>query len=163
MLAVHLPLFAEETVEAILFTPPPGWHAADLEKLQKKHIKAMVIGQSKGGCPPSINLGIEVFKGTLKDYLKIVKRINQNPLCDWKDLGQLKTAAGSASLSQLDMRTEQGYMRMMHVILVAKGHAYVLTAAALKEEFSSYYDLFFRALTSLRFESIPKDKDEATG
>ena len=147
----------KEETEAILFDPPSGWHYGNLKDLPPS-VKAMVIGKGKREYPPSINLGMEKYGGTLKDYLKIVKRLNEEQNFAWKDLGTIPTGAGDASLSQLDMRTEWGNVRMMHVILVREGYAYVMTAAALRDEFSLYYQDFFKTMRSLRFGRVSPDQ-----
>lgn len=135
---------------AVLFTPPKGWRAADPADLPKS-VKAMVVG--KGACeyPPSINLGTENYKGTLKQYLKRIKEINDSRGTAWKDLGTIRTEAGDASLSQADAKTGWGEVRMMHAILKKGDTIYILTASSLKDEFSKFYKDFFAALKSLRF------------
>ncbi len=52
---------------------------------------------------------------------------------------------------QLDTKTEWGNVRMMHVMLVKNGTVYILTAAALQEEFPEFYKDFFNAMKTLRF------------
>lgn len=136
--------------EELLFTPPKGWVAADSTLLSER-IKLMVIGPTNGYYPPSINLGVEPYPGTLKDYLKMVKAVNTAQDAIWKDLGSVNTTVGPASLSQVDMKTEWGSVRLLHVIFVRDGNVYVLTAGALKEEFPSYYEDFFQAMTSIKF------------
>lgn len=138
------------TPGALIFTPPAGWKTAD-PKLFSERIKIFVVGQGQGNYPPSINLGTEPYKGTIKDYLKMVKAVNSSQGAQWKDLGMINTPAGKASLSQVDMKSEWGYVRLMHVILIKDGQVYVLTAGALKEEFPSYYNDFFNSMTSIRF------------
>lgn len=133
------------------FKPPEGWRYADDKELSPS-IKVMVIGKGGYEYPPSINLGTEEFKGTLKDYLKIVKTLNQNLGKEWKDLGKIRTEAGIASLSQSDIKTEWGDVRMMHVILVKSGMAYIMTAASRKEEFPKFYKEFFASMRSLKIE-----------
>lgn len=135
----------------VVFTPPEGWRLAESATLPKS-VKVMVVGEGSREYPPSMNLGTEPFQGTLKQYLKIVKEINESQKSDWKDLGMIKTDAGDASLSQVDIRSEWGPVRMMHVILIKDGTVYILTAAALRDEFSDYYKEFFKALKSLKFE-----------
>jgi hypothetical protein len=144
------------TVEAIekpltiQFTPPKDWKFAEAQSLPKS-VRALVVGKGAREFPPSINLGIEPYKGTLKEYLKIVKAINDTQGAEWKDLGTILTDAGEASLSQLDTKGEWGDVRMMHVILLKEEVIYILTAASLKEEFPKFYQEFFRAMRSLRF------------
>ncbi|MEM1283254.1 MAG: hypothetical protein AAGG81_06845 [Chlamydiota bacterium] len=134
----------------VIFNPPESWHIADPQALPPS-VKIMVVGQSGTDFPPSINLGTEKYSGTLKDYLKTIKNINDAQGADWKDLGTIRTQAGTASLSQVDAKTEWGEIRMMHVIVLREGTVYILTAAALKEEFSKYYKDFFKSMRSLRF------------
>ncbi|MEC7838401.1 MAG: hypothetical protein VX777_00005 [Chlamydiota bacterium] len=135
---------------SVMFNPPEGWHLADPKALPPS-VKLMVVGQSASSFPPSINLGTEKFDGNLKKYLNMIKSINESQGSDWKDLGTIRTQAGTASLSQVDAKTEWGEIRMMHVILVRETTAYILTAAALKEEFSKFYKDFFKSMRSLRF------------
>jgi len=154
---------ANNCPDAILFNPPENWKVAD-SKLLPASVKVMVVGNGKSDFPPSINLGYEKHGGNLKNYLKMVKAINDAQGADWKDLGTIRTQAGNASLSQVDVNSEWGPLRMMHVILVKDGFAYILTAAALKVEFSLYYKEFFQAMRSLRFNQdvfqvIPKTAD----
>lgn len=135
---------------AIMFNPPEGWRLAD-PKVLPPSVKIMVVGKGHGDFPPSINLGIENYSGTLKEYLKIIKSINEDEGSEWKDLGTIRTQAGTASLSQVDAKTEWGEIRMMHVILLKDGTVYILTAAATKDEFGRFYKDFFKSMRSLRF------------
>lgn len=133
----------------VLFTPPPGWRLAEADSLPA-HVRVMVVGSGPSSFPPSMNLSSEPYKGTLKQYLKTVKNLNSAQGYEWKDLGSIKTAAGNASLSQVDTKSQWGDIRLMHVILIKNGHAYILTASALKDEFSIFYQAFFAAMRSLR-------------
>lgn len=143
----------------VWFTAPKGWMYADTStlppnaKLSPK-IKIMVIGKGQHPMPPTMNLFTEPYTGTLKQYLKMVKSINDAQGHEWKDLGNINTASGPGSLSQMDTKTEWGHLRMMQVILLKDGHIYILTASALKEEFSNFYKEFFASMRSLR---ISKD------
>jgi hypothetical protein len=141
---------------AVMFTPPQGWRYADNDKLGRS-VKIMVVGESASHFPPSINLATEPFQGTLKDYLKIMKKINDVEGTTWKDLGVIKTNAGNASLSQVDIKNQWGDVREMHVVLKRKNTIYIVTSAASKDEFSKYYKEFFESMKSLK---INKDFDE---
>jgi len=141
---------------AIVFNPPKGWYLADPNALPP-HVRVMVVGKGSYEFPPSINLSTEEFEGTIKEYLRIVKEINHSQGSEWKDLGTIRTAAGKGSLSQADAITEWGPIRMMHVILPRNGMIYILTAAALRDEFPRFYKTFFESLRSLR---INQDPDE---
>lgn len=133
----------------VLFTPPNNWHLAD-SKLLPERVKVMVVGKGPSSFPPSMNLSLEPYKGSLKQYLKIVKSMNDAQGFEWKDLGTIRTEAGIASLSQVDTKNEWGSVRLMHVILMKNGTIYILTASAIKDEFSQFYKEFFAAMRSLR-------------
>jgi len=135
---------------AILFTPPSGWRVANPKALPKS-VKAMVVGKGAYEFPPSINLSSEIYDGTLKQYLKRVKEINDSRGAQWKDLGKISTEAGPASLSQVDTKTQWGDVRMMHVILKKENTIYIVTASALQKEFPKFYKDFFNSLKSLHF------------
>ena len=143
-------LTAAETRQAT-FIPPEGWRSADLNTLPSS-VKFMVVGKGAKEVPPSINLGFEAYKGTLKEYLKIVKDINSSQGDNWKDLGTVQTAGGPASLSQVDVKTEWGVIRQMHLIYLDQGVVYILTAAALREEFPKFYNDFFQSLRSFKIQ-----------
>lgn len=143
----------------VFFTPPQGWNLVE-KKLLPPHVTTMVVGKAPLHFPPSINLSSEPFKGTLKDYLKIVKEMNTAQGYEWKDLGSIRTEAGSASLSQVDTKTQWGNVRLMHVIQIKYGKIYILTASALANEFSIFYKDFFTSMRSLKvvrnlYETVP--------
>ncbi len=140
----------------VLFTPPTGWRMAD-PKLLPERVRIMVVGQGPSAFPPSMNLSLEPYSGSLKEYLKIIKNMNDAQGFEWKDLGTIRTEAGTASLSQVDTKTEWGSVRLMHVILLKNGTIYILTASALKDEFSQFYKDFFASMRSLR---VAKDAFE---
>lgn len=144
---------------AAVFNPPEGWHAAVKEALPPI-VQIMVIGKGDSTFPPSLNLGVDPFKGTLKEYLANMKAINDAQNIEWKELGTITTQAGQASLSQVDMKSEWGELRMMHAVILKEGNAYVLTAAALKEEFPKFYKDFFTSMRSLRFNPNEKESDK---
>lgn len=158
--ATNIPLNEEKAIQehfselahdpgAVIFTPPQGWFLADPKALPPT-VKVMVVGKGSSDYPPSINLSTEKFSGTLKQYLKIVKSLNESRGDEWKDLGTIRTEAGDASLSQVDTKSKWGTERLMHVILEKNGTVYILTAAALKNEFPKYYKEFFNSMRSLR-------------
>jgi hypothetical protein len=142
---------APEKAALAKFVPPEGWRYGDIPS-SHPNVLATVVGEGAHEFPPSINLGTEKYEGTLKEYLKIIKSINKAQGDEWKDLGSIQTESGPASLSQLDMKSQWGEIRMMHVILLKKGTVYILTAAALKQEFPQFYKDFFKAMRSLKIE-----------
>lgn len=138
-----------QDIGIVSFNPPVGWGQAETSS-QLSTVKVMVIGKGEHAYPPSMNLATQPYRGTLKDYLKLVKERNDAKGDEWKDLGMIKTNAGNASLSQVDSKTEWGETRQMHVILLKNGNIYILTASALKEEFPKFYKQFFTAMRSLK-------------
>jgi hypothetical protein len=140
---------ALEIPEACVFAPPSGWLAADPEKFPD-NVQAMVIGKGKGHYPPSMYLWIEPYDGTLKGYIKQIQKINEDQLAQFKDLGQISTETGNAALCQVDMKNEWGDVRLLHAVVVRYGSVYILTAAALKDEFPDYYKDFFRSIRSMK-------------
>lgn len=135
------------------FTPPAGWKEADNKELGP-NVKIMVVGAGKNAYPPSINLVVEPFSGTVKDYLTIIKAFNEKNGDRWKSLGDIKTEAGIASLSQVEAKTKWGNERLMHVIVKKDENIYILTAAALQSEFAAFYKDFFNAFRSLSIKSV---------
>lgn len=155
--SVSLPKQEKSQVEKAItektaqFVPPEGWRFAESSALPK-NILLMVVGQGGREFPPSINLATDNYKGSLKEYLKVVKSINDAHGDEWKDLGTIRTEAGEASLSQLDTKMNWGSVRMMQVILLKEGTVYILTAAALKDEFPKFYKDFFKSMRSLQIK-----------
>lgn len=133
---------------AVYFIPPPDWRVANADELMP-HVSIMVVGKGLEDYPPSINLATEKYSGTIREYLKLVKGLNEAQGLDWKDLGTIRTKAGTGSLSQVDIKSKWGEERLMHVILKRNGTIYILTAAALKSEFPRFYSQFFDAFRSL--------------
>jgi len=152
--AITASLSAEET---LTFTPPVGWGLAPRETLTPA-IKVMVVGKGQHEYPPSINLATENWSGSLKDYLKVVKDLNDAHSSDFKDLGKVKTEAGEALLTQEDIATKWGEVRQMHLFSLHNGVVYILTAASLKEEFAKNYKDFFSSMTSLRIQKGVYDR-----
>lgn len=151
---------------AVTFKPPAGWKMAEQKQLPPG-IRAMVIGKGEHEFPPSINLGAHAFSGNIKQYLKIMKESNAAKGYEWKDLGNIKTEAGTASLSQVDMKTQWGVVREMHVLFIKNGMAYLLTVASLKEEFPAFYKEFFDTMRSFNinkdvFEMVTDFKKQQT-
>ncbi len=135
----------------LVLTAPEGWRSMEAKDLSPS-VKMMVVGKGDYEFPPSINIGTEVYPGTLKAYLKRIKEINSSKGAEFKDLGTINIEAGVASLSQVDKKTEWGNVRMMHVIFKKDDTIYIATAAARREEFPTFYKSFFNALKSLKFE-----------
>lgn len=150
-----------------LFIPPEGWMPADPKTLSPS-VKISFLTKGKKEYCPSINLASEKVDLTIENYLKIVKKIHQNDKNNqWRDLGKIMTHAGEARLTEIESKTPFGPARLLQMILIKDKNAYVLTASALKSEFSQYNKEFQKAFQSLSlsenlFESIEKiEKKEA--
>ncbi len=135
------------------FQAPDDWTLLEPEQLPKSIIM-LAKGAGKREVSPSINLAKENVTLTLREYLKVVREINEAEGRNWKELGTIQTASGPASLSQCDYTDQWGDSRMLHAITVQNNTAYILTASALKEEFPDHYELFFQSIQSLH---LPKN------
>lgn len=149
-----IPLVADEALSdppssTCFFIPPVDWELS-FPPSTTPHVKIIFTKPKALGFHPSINLSIEPTTASLEEYLKAIKEIHeQDRDKEWSLLGKMQTPAGLAQLTQINTSSEWGPVRMLQLILVKQGNAYILTAAALKKEFSSYYTFFHKALRSL--------------
>jgi hypothetical protein len=142
-------LQASPTMERkVAIQPPKGWLPAKEGELPS-HVHAAFIGKGGFFLPPSLNVASEPFRGSLKEYLQIVKSINKSKGAIWRELGTIETKAGIGSLSQVDATTPQGALRMLHAIILKDEVIYIVTGAAQREEFPRFYEPFFSAMRSL--------------
>ena len=79
----------------------------------------------------------------------------------------MNTPAGSARLTEIDSHSEWGPIRLLQLITIRDGTAYILTGAALKEEFSQFSQEFKKAFHSLNIasdllEAIPQAERRAS-
>jgi hypothetical protein len=139
------------------FMAPKKWDITDPRHLAS-HVKIGFIGKGKKGFNPSLNLASEKVSLTLTEYVKKVKSIHEADRNNrWRDLGKFTTAAGEARLTSIESTTEWGPTRLLQLLLVKDGQAYILTGCAAKEEFSDYYGEFQNAFRSLQILSHPLD------
>lgn len=129
---------------------PEDWGMPALSVKLPPHVLFIAVGKGQHPFPPSVNLTYQPFEGTLKQYLKNVKAINEARKDEWKDLGNFRTESGIANLSQVNAKTAWGETKTMHVILLKDGIIYILTASATKEEFPNFYKDFFNTMRSIR-------------
>lgn len=133
----------------VYFKPPKNWLLADANALLPS-VKVIVIGKGNSALPPSINLSWEPYQFTLKQYLQAVKNRNTAQGYEWKDMGMIQTDAGPGDLSMVDSKSAWGDVRSMHLILLKDKRIYILTASAVKSEFSNFYKEFFDSIKSLK-------------
>lgn len=140
--------FAEESY--CYFIPPKGWQMA-LPQTTSKHVKVTFAQKRQDGLCPSINLAIENMDLTLKEYVKIVESLHKKKQkTRWRNLGSFTSKAGEGQLIELDLPTKWGETRLVQFLFVKDKKAYVVTAGALKEDFSKYYKEFEKAFHSFQ-------------
>lgn len=162
---IGLPCFAKQQISAIsaavqaiescecFFLPPTHWEITDPQTLPPCVKIAFTKKSNKGFCP-SINLAIEETSSSLSDYLKAVRAIHElDRHHQWRLLGKVRTNAGLGQLTEIDLPTDFGPVRILQFILIKDNHAYIITAAALKEEIADYYKDFQTAFRSLTLTS----------
>jgi hypothetical protein len=131
------------------FIPPKGWDLADKSKMSPR-VKICFLGKSSNTILPSVNLATEKVNVSLKAYIDIIKSdCEKDPNCSWRDLGKYNTPLGEGRLTEREMKIRGSVSRQVQLIVIKDNRAYVLTAAALKEEFSSHYKTFEAVLKSL--------------
>jgi hypothetical protein len=131
------------------FIPPRGWDIADPSKLSPR-VRVCFIGKGSNNLLPSVNLATEEVDISLKAYIDIVKRdCESDPNCSWRDLGKYNTPLGEGRLTEREVKTYWGISRQIQLIVIKDQRAYILTAGALKEEFSRHYQDFEAVLKSL--------------
>ena len=112
-------------------------------------VKMGFTTKGKKELSPSLNLAIEPVTVSLPAYLKAVKELYaKNKQCHYREFGTIQTAAGEGKLTEIDMPTKFGPARLLQMIYLRDGEAYILTAAAHKDELPEFYDTFQAAFRS---------------
>ncbi len=75
----------------------------------------------------------------------------------FRRLGTLKTKAGTAHLTSLDMETTLGKVRVLQSIFLQEGMAYILTGAVLQEDFGLYQKDLIESFRSFSLKSHLSD------
>ena len=149
--------------ETCFFIPPKGWEIADPKKLSPS-VHICFIDKKAKGVPPSVNLATEATSVSLDAYVEAVRKIHAaDPNAKWRDLGSFRAPLGTGRLTELELSTEFGKARLVQLIIMKNQRAYILTASALKTEFSKYYKTFDQVLHSLQsttdlVKSYPKER-----
>jgi hypothetical protein len=137
-----------EAEDPAFFAPPTDWLLTPPEYLASR-VKFSFVRKKKSGFCPSINLATEEIKITPTEYLLAVRKIHEeDPKNRWREIGKILTRSGEAVLTEVDTKTEWGSVRLMQMIFFKDETAYIVTAAALKEEFANYYNDFKAAFSS---------------
>lgn len=136
----------------ITFTPPDGWQYIDPSVFQShRYTKVLLMGKGSPEYPPTITLGVEPLKGSIKDWLLEAKAISDASHDVWKDLGMITTQAGKAQLVQVDKKEKWGEARQMFALIAKDEMLYVLVVSSRRDEFSKFYKDFFATIQSMRF------------
>lgn len=132
------------------FSPPSGWQPA-LPKESHSPIEIGFVGQGGLQFAPSLNIAFEEVDVSLKEYVKAVKEIHvADPTTRWRDLGPFKTEGGTGRLVEISSTTPLGEAKILQLLYVEGKTAYILTGAALKEEFPKYHKELLRSFHSFR-------------
>lgn len=105
---------------------------------------------------------------SLDAYVEEVRKIHvADPNSRWRDLGRFRSLLGDGRLMELETPSDFGLARMVQLVIIKEKTAYILTAGALKEEFSKFYRTFDSVLRSLQettnlVQSYPHKSKELT-
>lgn len=132
------------------FQPPSGWQMADPTTLSP-HVQALFMGKPENNFCPTINLALEKIDTNLKEYFKSVKEFHRsNPEETWRDLGKFSFQCGEGRLTEITSPSPVGEIKMLQALFVKNKTAYVITAAALKSDFSKHQNQMIQAIRSLK-------------
>ena len=149
--------------EQAFFHPPENWLVSD-PTFYAPSVQICFIPKKKTGFSPSINLAIEEDVPSLDDYLATIRLLHIGKQSkNWRRLGPLSAQGIEGVLTEIDTSSDGRHFRMLQCIFVHKKNAYILTAAALKNEMSRYLAGFLKAFKSFTIsqnllESIPDTK-----
>ncbi len=107
------------------------------------------VDKHKSGFCPSINLTHERVNLSTEQYLAIVQKNCTSNKQKWRHLGKIETKSGPAELVEIETATKFGPARLLQVILIRNGEAYILTAGALKKDFGKHTALIEQSLRSM--------------
>jgi hypothetical protein len=145
-----VPLQAETIKDPICyFRPPTDWELVH-PKQYTEHVQIGFVGKTSGQFRPSINLAIEKVDVSLKEYVKAVKKIHTaEPGTKWRDLGKFPMQAGEGRLTEITSTSPFGEIKQLQALFVKDDMAYILTAAAPKEEMLKLTNDLLKSLGSL--------------
>jgi hypothetical protein len=131
------------------FHPPSEWECVAPKNISE-HIQVGFLGKGKTDFRPSLNLAIEEVDLSLKAYVKVVRDIHEIEMnVPWRDLGEFNFRGGKGRLGEITSQSPFGEVKMLQGILVKDGFAYILTGAALRDDFAENRGVFLKALRSL--------------
>lgn len=145
------------------FLPPTNWQAATPSTLSS-YVQIGFIGKGASEFRPSVNFATEAVDVSLKQYVKAVKKIHAEEVnTSWRDLGKFMMQAGEGRLTEMTSASPWGEVKILQALFVKDGTAYIITGAALKQEFEQFQLDFlktFRSFSLLQdlFSPLPSEK-----
>ncbi len=150
-LLLFCPLWIQASI--CYFQPPENWECINPKEISE-HIQVGFLGKGKTEFRPSLNLAIEQVDLSLKAYVKIVREIHETEMnIPWRDLGEFTFRGGKGRLGEVTSQSPFGEVKMLQGILVKGGYAYILTGAALKDDFAENRADIIKALRSMNLVS----------
>jgi hypothetical protein len=135
------------------FSYPKEWSVV-IDDTLPEVVEVMVKGGGEYELPPSLNLATEHVSLSQKEYVHNVLQLHKaRNSHNVKVLGTIQTFSSPATLIEYQTKSGWGDVRMIQAIIVETETAYILTAAALKEEFPQFYKEFFSSIQSLKINS----------
>lgn len=135
------------------FDPPKDWSPAlNLEK-QSEFVKIIFFSKGKTEYPNNMNLAMEPLENSLslKGYVKIAKDLHVDDRdTEWRDLGSFQTKSGKGQLTEITTKNEFGIVKQLQLIFLKNSMAYILTGAAIKEDFPKVRNLLIRSFRTLK-------------
>ena len=121
------------------------------------------VDNRKSGFCPSIYLTSEKIQISMKEYLEIVQKNCKGKKQSWHHLGKIETKCGLAELIEIETKSQLGSIRLLQAILYKDSEVFILTAGALKKEFSKHAPAIESAFRSMDlcgdlFEKVENQK-----
>jgi len=131
------------------FVPPANWEATKPAALSE-YVQIGFVGKASSEFRPSLNFATEEVDVSLKQYVKAVKKMHSTePQTTWRDLGKFKMQAGEGRLTEITSPSAWGQIKILQLLFVEGNTAYILTGAALKNEFAKFQNDFMDTFRSL--------------
>jgi hypothetical protein len=135
-----------------LFYPPSNWEYAPSDS---EYVLAAFVSPAVKSFRASINIAKENTDLPLEEYVSIVLQNHRNSLSSTcVDLGYFPLKSGKAKILQIASKTKFGDIKMIQLIisLDKEKTIYIMTGAATKEDFPSFFSLFVESFRSFSIE-----------
>jgi len=121
-------------------------------------MRSTFIKKSKGPRGLSAVVATETSDLSLEAYGKAVKKlIQEDPKCEWRKLGFLKSGLDKGLLAEIDHPSPYGPITMLQFITKRNKTFFILTLAANKEEFIEKRSEFMQIVRSFELAKSPLD------